>query len=64
MGPVDRTGVESSVAERTKSVEQDDSMEDDERAQRAVTAALRAAWSPYGPAFLAKGFESQPLALR
>jgi hypothetical protein len=31
MGPVDLTGVESSVAERTKSVEQDDSTKDDER---------------------------------
>jgi hypothetical protein len=35
MGPVDHTGVESSFAERTKSVEQDGSTEDDERAQRA-----------------------------
>jgi hypothetical protein len=34
-GPVDLTGVESSFAKRTKSVEQDDSTEDDERAQRA-----------------------------
>jgi hypothetical protein len=32
MEPVHLTGLESSPAERTKSVEQDDSKEDDERA--------------------------------